>query len=262
MSSGANPRTKLTEHELAEKMEKMKLLNAEKTKQFEQAEKDRESHNIALEKANEDAKRRRAEEAERKQREAVDRRQMEDERHRNRERKLKALGARPGGSWDEGKEERMLEEDRKRGGYNFRGANGGVRGPSSSSRGEPGLSGSRFSAPTGDMDFMSGRGGARGRGRGGRGRGGRGGYSSRDELNGSPAHQGGSSSAPPKEAVLVPEDFPALPTSTAPKPKAAEAVAKVELASPMSPVGKWDDEMEAQDAQKASVDLALKDSTS
>lgn len=252
MSSGANPRTKLTEDELAKKMEQMKLLNAEKTKQFEQAEKDRESHNIALEKANEDAKKRRAEEFERRRREAVDRRQMDDERERNRERKLKAMEAKAGGSWDEGKEERLLEEDRKRGGFNFRGANGGIRG--AASRGS-GLSGSRFSAPSGDTDFMSGRAGGSGRGRGGRGRGGRGGSASRDDFSRSPAQQI-SSPAPPKD-----EDFPALPKSAKsapPKSKAAETVAKVELASPLSPVGNWDVEMEAQDAQRTSGDAGDK----
>lgn len=247
LTSGANPRQKLTDEELAAKMAQMKLLNAEKTKQFERANADEQSHAIALEKATEQAKKRRADEAERRKREAVDRRQMDDERERNRERKLKAMGAKEGG-WDEGKEERLVEEERRRGGFNFRGANGGIRGPAAprGGGGGGGLSSSRFASPTDDTDFMSGRGG-RGRGRaGGRGgRGGRGGFASPDEASHMPASKG-PSSAP--GAALRPEEFPALPT--APSTKTA-AVAKTEIASPASPLGKWDDEMEAQDEKNA-----------
>lgn len=256
LSSGANPRTKLTDDELARKLEKMKLLSAEKTKQFEQAEKDRQSHAIALERANEAAKKRRAEEAERKKREAVDRRQMDDERERNRERKLKAMEAKAGGSWDEGKEERAVDEERRRGGFNFRGANGGVRG-SAPSRGG-GLAGSRFATPTEDADFMSGRGG-RGRGRGGRGRGGggRGGLSSRDEHAGPSPQQGAPPAVPAKEPALAAEDFPALPASSAPKEeKKAESTLKADLASPLSPLGRWDDEVEAYEAKNAAAKAA------
>lgn len=258
LSSGANPRTKLTDDELARKLEKMKLLNAEKTKQFEQAEKDRESHAIALERANEAAKKRRAEEAERKRREAVDRRQMDDERERNRERKLKAMEAKAGGSWDEGKEERAVEEERKRGGFNFRGANGGVRGAATSSRGGGGLAGSRFANATDDADFMTGRGGRGGgaRGRGGRGRGG-GGRGGRDEFSGSSPHQSASPAAPPaKQPALAPEDFPALPGSSAPKETKAETAIKEDLASPLSPLGRWDDEVEAYEAKNAAANAA------
>lgn len=253
LSSGANPRTKLTDDELAKKMEKMKLVNAEKTKQFEQAEKDRQSHAIALEKANKDAKKRRAEEAERKRREAVDRRQMDDERERNRERKLKAMEAKAGGSWDEGKEDRLVEEERRRGGFNFRGANGGVRGPAPSRGG--GLAGSRFAEPTDDTDFMSGRGGlGRGRGTRGRGRGGRGGYSPRDERDGTSPQQAVPFATPAKEAALAAEDFPALPVSSAPKDKKTDTpAAAADLASPLSPLGKWDDEMEAYEAKNAAA---------
>lgn len=251
LKSGANPRTKLTEEELAEKMAKMKLLNAEKTKQFERANADEQSHAMALEKATEAAKKRRADEAERKRREALDRRQMDDEREQNRARKLKAMGAKEGG-WDEGKEERLVEEERMRGGFNFRGANGGVRGPTSRGGGT-GLASSRFAATTDDTEFMSGRGG-RGRGRGGRGRGGRGGYTPRDENNpGTSPAPSASSPAPKKEAVLKPDDFPALPPSSALTNKNVEAAAKADLASPLSPLGKWDDEMEAQDAKNAAA---------
>jgi hypothetical protein len=247
VGSGANPRTKLTEAELAEKMEKMRIINAEKTERFKRAEADEHSHAIALEKASEEIKKRRQEEAERRKMEATNRRQMDDERERNRQRKLNALGVKEN-SWDEGKEERMEEEDRRRGGMNFRGANGGVRGPASG-RGA-GLAGSRFAESTPDTDFMTGRGGsARGRGGrgGGRGRGGRGDYF------GTPPPQGDSSSpAKAKEAALKVEDFPALPSSST-ENKKTEAVAKADLPSPMPPLGKWDDEMEAMDAKTAAA---------
>lgn len=253
MSSGANPRQKLTEDELADKMRKMAVINAERAAKFKQQEQDRQSHEIAVEKATEDAKKRRAEEAERRKREAADRRQMDDERERNRERKLKAMEAKAGGSWDEGKEEREAEAERRRGGYNFRGANGGVRGPAPSRGG--GLGGSRF-AVSDDTDFMTGNSpGGRGRGRGGRGRGGRGGFSSRDDSFDAPPQQGGHPPAPPKGPPLNSEEFPALPGASVPKDKKQEAPAKADLglASPLSPLGKWDEEMESQDAKNAGM---------
>lgn len=233
--SGANPRTKLTEAELAEKMEKMRILNEEKTRQFKKAEQDQQSHDAAMEKASADLRKRRQEEAERRRREASDKRQMDDEREKNRQRKLNALGARES-NWDEGKEERLLEEDRRRGTSNFRGANGGIRG-SAGGRGG-GMSGSRFADPTSDTDFMSTRGG-RG-GRGGRGRGGRGDYS------GTPPP----SQAAKSESVLTSEEFPALPSASASKTKVS-SVAKADLNSPTSPLGQWDDEMAAMDAKTA-----------
>ncbi|KKY37775.1 hypothetical protein UCDDA912_g02210 [Diaporthe ampelina] len=238
--SGANPRTKLTEAELAEKMEKMRILNEEKTRQFKRAEEDEQSHAMAMEKASAEQRKRRQEEAERRRREASDKRQLDDEREKNRQRKLNALGARES-SWDEGKEERLLEEDRRRGTSNFRGANGGIRG-SAGGRGG-GLSGSRFADSTSDTDFMSGRAG-RG-GRGGRGRGGRGDYSGTP-----PPH--GASQAAKKEPALTTEEFPALPSAPASNAKVS-SVAKADLNSPTSPLGQWDDEMAAMDAKTATA---------
>lgn len=256
LASGANPRTKLTEDELADKMRKMAILNAERAAKFKQEEADRQSHEVALVKASEQAKKRRAEEAERKKREAADRRQMDDERERNRERKLRAMEAKAGGSWDEGKEEREREEEQRRGGFNFRGANGGVRG--GVSRGG-GLGGSRFAAATDDADFMSGHEAGRGRGRGGGGgRGGRGGFgrdAPRDEHSG-PAQQGNAPrGSAVKPSILSTDEFPALPGSSgeAPKNKKIESTAKAEIASPVSPLGNWGDEMEAQDEKNAAV---------
>lgn len=256
IASGANPRTKLTEDELADKMRKMAILNAERAAKFKQEEADRQSHEVALVKASEQAKKRRAEEAERKKREAADRRQMDDERERNRERKLRAMEAKAGGSWDEGKEEREREEEQRRGGFNFRGANGGVRG--GISRGG-GLGGSRFAAPTDDTDFMSGHEAGRGRGRGGRGgRGSRGGFgrdAPRDEHSG-PAQQGNASrGSAAKPSILSTEEFPALPGSSgeAPKNKKIDSTTNAEITSPVSPLGNWGDEMEAQDEKNAAV---------
>ncbi|KAK7747402.1 hypothetical protein SLS53_001657 [Cytospora paraplurivora] len=246
--SGANPRTKLSEAELVEKMEKMRILNAEKTERFKRAEADEHSHAIALEKASVEAKKRRQEEAERRKLEATNRRQMDDERERNRQRKLNALGVKEN-SWDEGKEQRLEEEDRRRGGNNFRGANGGIRG-AASGRGGGGLSGSRFADATSDTDFMTGRGGsARGRGGrgGGRGRGGRGDY-----LGTAPPQGQSPAPAKTKEASLKTEDFPELPPSSTANKRTA-SVAKADLSTPTSPLGKWDDEMEALDAKAAAA---------
>jgi hypothetical protein len=242
LSSGANPRTKLSDNELAAKMAQMRILAAEKTRQFEQAEQDRDAHATAYAREMEAARLRRAEEAERRRRGEDERRRMNDERERNRERKLKAMGAKEGG-WDEGKEE---VEERGRGG--FRGAYGGVRG------GRGGLGASRFSErdEEGDTeqyiwrdDRDKGRG--RGRGRGeyaGRGaRGGRGGKNY--NVGGSHRDRDG-----PVESA----HFPALPASktkgdNAP-PKIKDPLPSTTLSplSPLSPGGRWDDEVAAMAA--------------
>ncbi|KAI0827805.1 hypothetical protein F5Y06DRAFT_227127 [Hypoxylon sp. FL0890] len=259
LASGANPRTKLTESELAAKMEQMRLLAAEKTRRFEQAERDSRSHAIAYEKGMEEARRRRAEEAERRKRGEEERRRMDEERAANRERKLKAMGAKEGGSWDEGK---AFEEERHRRSA-FRSANGGIRG----ARGAEGIAGSRFAEKDSDAiprefgpDDFRGRGrGGRGRGgsRGG-GRGGRGGFNNENERvsgnrpaataqNGIKPQQAKSTQAPPTA-----EDFPALPpakkldTTTNTADVAKSTSLSPGLNSP--PIGKWDDEMAALDA--------------
>lgn len=264
LASGANPRTKLTESELAAKMEQMRLLAAEKTRRFEQVERDSRSHAIAYEKGMEEARRRRAEEAERRRRGEEERRRMDEERAANRERKLKAMGAKEGGNWDEGK---TFEEERHRR-TGFRGANGGVRG----ARGNEGIAASRFAERDGDVaprefgpdDFRGrgrggrGRGGSRGGGRGGRG--GRGGFNNdyeRDGGNRQAATTAQNGTTPqqqkPTQAPPTAEDFPALPTpkklDTTTKP--ADAVNSTSLSPGLNspPIGKWDDEMAALDAQ-------------
>ncbi|KAI0595162.1 hypothetical protein F4775DRAFT_570387 [Biscogniauxia sp. FL1348] len=260
LASGANPRTKLTDSELAAKMERMRILAAEKTRKFEQAEQDSRSHALAYERGMEEARRRRAEEAERRRKGEEERRRMDEERAVNRERKLKAMGAREDG-WDEGKN--MDEEPRR-----FRGANGGVRGSRHAATG-PGIAGSRFATPDRDdvpvrefsADEFRGRGRGRGRGSSRGGRGGRGGGGFHDGDRGS-ARAGGpqataqNGTSKPKDAQAVPtaEDFPALPssgmekldTSRKPDDAAKPAPLPVALQSPLT--GKWDDEMEALDA--------------
>ncbi|KAK2591758.1 hypothetical protein QQS21_010548 [Conoideocrella luteorostrata] len=244
LQSGANPRQKLTETELAAKMEEMKLLSAEKARKFEKAEKDQQQHAEAYAKGMEDARKRRAEDAERRRRGEEDKRKLDEERAKNRERKLKAMGMKEGG-WDEGKEA-ILEEEAKKG---FRGANGGIRG---TKRG--GLSGSRFARegeelPDVDRFLDDRQRGSRGRGRGGRGSG-RG-------RDGGPALRPTNSKTPAPS--LTADEFPALPSdgkkkpsqpaSVYPPPKADPAPV---LSLPIPPLqgGKWDDEMEALDELK------------
>ncbi|KAH9907275.1 hypothetical protein F4778DRAFT_721235 [Xylariomycetidae sp. FL2044] len=272
LASGANPRTKLTEGELAAKMEKMRILNAEKTRRFEQAEQDSRSHALAYEKGMEEARKRRAEEAERRRRGEEERRRMDEERAANRERKLKAMGSKEGGSWDEGKGAAAAAEDDRRG--LFRSANGGVRG----TRMGGGIAGSRFaereredgSSQPQPREFSADefRGRGRGRGRGGMGRGGgggrggaRGGYGEGERGGGSrstPLNGGASQQQREREqAPPTADDFPALPPSSATTKldtssktvgaSSASAAFSPALNSP--PIGKWDDEMAALDAK-------------
>lgn len=233
-------------------MERMKLLAAEQTRKFEMSQKDQRQHAESYARGMEEARKRRAEDAERRRRADEDRRRLDDERARNRERKLKAMGAKEGG-WDEGKLEAQEEEDRR----GFRGANGGVRGV----RREGGLGGSRYAAREGDevpdvdrflddryRGDRGGRGG-RGAGRGGPGRGGAGRGGGRQQP--SPAGGKPANAAAPS---LGTDDFPALPsdgkkpsTSSAADSSKAPAVSTPPALPTPPAVGKWDDEMEAMD---------------
>ncbi|KAF6823021.1 hypothetical protein CPLU01_11645 [Colletotrichum plurivorum] len=247
MKSGANPRTKLTEAELAAKMEQMRILNAEKTRKFEQAEQDERSHAEAYARGMEEARKRKKADEERRRRGEEDRRRMDDERAKNRERKLKAMSIKEGG-WDEGKDALAAEEERRV----FRGANGGIRGARSA-----GLSGSRFAnegdADAGFEDRRGGRGRGRGRGqgRGGRG-GGRGGYSGdleRDAAAAPPSNgaRAAKSAAPePKAPAITTEEFPALPG----KATSGEKTPPVLSPPILSPLGRWDEEVESYEASK------------
>ncbi|PNH45887.1 hypothetical protein VD0004_g2124 [Verticillium dahliae] len=237
IKSGANPRTKLTEGELTERLEKMAILSAEKARKHELSEADERTHAAAYAHGMEEAKKKKAAEAERRKRGEEERRRMDAERAKNRERKLKAMENKTGG-WDQGKIEEQ-EQDRE-----FRGAHGGIRG----ARGADSLAGSRYARNNvdqgagdlaGDENY---RGRGRGRGRGGsnRGRGGRGG-----NLNGRDG--AGASASTPFQAtnkpVLNTADFPALPSVDS----------KFSPDSPTGPLD-WGEEMESLDAKLAGKD--------
>lgn len=247
LQSGANPRQKLTEEELSVKMEEMKLLSAEKTRKFEKAEKDEKEHAEAYAKGMEAARKRRAQEAEKKRRGEEDRKRMEDERAKNRERKLKAIGAKES-SWDEGKEDMAEEETRRR----FKGANGAIgrarRG------GSPGERLGRSVQEMPDVDrFLEDRyrdRSIRGRGKGFRG--GQGSSSGRDRIsNGVPA------STLTKRTLPQAEEFPALPAAigkakTSLEPPSGSKPPHTELWAQKSSLSrshgaKWDEEMAALD---------------
>jgi len=270
LASGANPRTKLTEQELAAKMARMEILNAERKQKFEKSQEDRRAHDQAYQKSMEETRKRRAADAERRKREDEEkrradterrkrddeeRRQMDEEREKNRARKLQAMGG-----WDQ---EKMAEEagEERRG---FRGVNGGVRG----ARGG-GLGASRFADGNEEererFGGESGRG--RGRGRGGRGggRGGRGGFE-RDGFDGErPTKAPATAEKKPPPNLRSEDLFPSLPAGK--KPSMAKAKGSIatnvpaktgdaaekekpkdsDALSPLSPLGNWGDEMEAFD---------------
>ncbi|OIW25417.1 hypothetical protein CONLIGDRAFT_92980 [Coniochaeta ligniaria NRRL 30616] len=248
LKSGANPRTKLTDTELAAKMEQMRILSAEKTRRFEQAQRDESEHAVAYARGMEEARKRRALEDERRRRGEEERRRMDDERAKNRERKLAALGQKEGG-WDLGRDHEEEVEERR-----FKSAHGGVRG----ARSGAGLAGSRFASVGDDQaegrrDFGGDRGGrGRGRGRGGRGRGGL-----FDDRAGEDRGQGngynGTSRAPAAQKPPAVDEFPALPSSGVKKSDvpAKAPLPQLDALSPLSPkVGGWDDEMAAMDAKQ------------
>ncbi|KAL7931605.1 hypothetical protein V8C35DRAFT_309887 [Trichoderma chlorosporum] len=250
--SGSNPRQKLTEDELTAKMEKMKLLSAEKARKFEMAEQDEKQHAAAYARGMEEARKRRAEEAERRKRGEEERRKLDDERAKNRERKLKAMTIKDG-SWDEGKEA-LAEEEARRG---FRGANGGIRGTKTR-----GLGGSRFARDDEPLDvdrFLDDR-HRGGRGRGDRGRGANGNGRGRGRGRGSYDGPVGDSRPVKQQQIPAADDFPSLPSDNAKskaepekndsapsKPTMAQAAAAPPPPLPIVLGGKWDDEMEALD---------------
>lgn len=272
IGSGANPRTKLTEEELAAKMEKMRIVAAEKTKRFEQAQRDESEHAAAYAKGMEEHRKRRVEQAAKRKAAEEDRKKMEEEREKNRERKMRAMGAKEGGSWDEGKEERMREEDRR--GYR------GVRGVANTPLWAQDLADGNEQG----YGHRGGRRGGRGRYGGGRGRGGGDGYGDRTLFEPDPenesgqrfhqrdnfrthsrdwkpdgpaaprAERSGNGSGAPKadKPKLTADEFPALPGS---KPTASQASTNAPLSFaslPLSPaVGRWDDEVEESIWKKA-----------
>lgn len=181
--SGANPRNKLTEEEITAKMQKMKVVAEEKSRQFDKATQDEKQHNEAYAKGMaknlEEARKRREQEQARRRKADEERKELEAERAKNRERKRRAMNHKEG-SWDDGKQNAINAEQRQ----TFRGANGGIRG----GRGGSGLGASRFSAGDGA------HGGRRGSDRGG-----------------GDARKDAQAEKPEPKPVLRIEDFPALP---------------------------------------------------
>ncbi|KAK3401719.1 hypothetical protein B0T20DRAFT_121514 [Sordaria brevicollis] len=276
IGSGANPRTKLTEEELAAKMEKMRIMAAEKTKRFEQAQRDESEHAAAYAKGIEEDRKRRAEQAAKRKAAEEDRKKMEEEREKNRERKMRAMGAKEGGSWDEGKEDRMREEDRR----GYRGVRGVANPPSwAQDQTDGNDQGYGYRDRGGRRGGRGGYGGGRGRGGGGDGYGGRTLFEpdpenesgqrfnqrdnfrnrGRDWKQDGPAapraeHSGNGAAGAPKteKPKLTPDEFPALPGS---KPTVSQTSANAPLSFaslPLSPaVGRWDDEVEESIWKKA-----------
>lgn len=263
LQSGANPRTKLTDEELTAKMQQMRILSAEKTRRFEQAQRDETDHAIAYARGMEEARKRRALEEEKRRRGEEERRRMDDERAKNRERKLAAMGQKEGG-WDEGKDPLDQPEDRR---AHKRADNPGLR----DLRSGTGLAGSRFASASGleqqldeRRDGRSDRGNrGRGRGRGGSTRGGRGRGGNQfdgDRAGGNRAEghpQTGNNG--PASAALQPlplaDEFPALPKSDSKKAQQPTRISTGSGLGPMQPmtplsppIGGWDDEMAAIDA--------------
>lgn len=213
-ATGGPAHKKLTEEELSAKMEKMKVINAEKAERHRLSEADQAAYQH---REKELAKERREKAVAEKKNERV----MEMERAKNRERKMNAQGGR---EWDSEKVESDIVDGQGRGRSSeyVRGGHGGVI------RGRGGLADSRFSGPeeAEETEYQSrGRGGIQNRGRGPRGgRGGRG---------GKPA------------TVPSAEDFPSLPTPAKAPVSAGIEVKAEALKSPTGEKGPhdWAEEM-------------------
>lgn len=234
--TGGVKKPKMTEEELTERMEKMKLISEQRAKQHDKQEADKAAQS-KLEKLNQ-------------QKYAVElkaTREQDMERAKNQQRKLRAQGGR---EWDSEKQESDIV-DRGRGSSSqySRGAHGGV--PA-----RRGLGSSRFADDAEANDdqggYFQGR-DNRGRGerrggrgpRGGRGRGGRGGLTATS-----------SPSVPPTDST---EAFPSLPTAALPSKttnapptteKIKEEAAKTSFIPESSePVGAWAEEMATPTAE-------------
>ncbi|KAM3066957.1 hypothetical protein ACMFMG_007101 [Clarireedia jacksonii] len=214
--TGGPSHKKLTEEELTAKLERMKIINAEKSKSFQKSEEDRAGYAEKVE----------------EERQMATRRVMEGERMKNRERKLKAMGGR---EWDEGKDEKDFEDKKGRSSQYVRGGHGGVI------RGRGGLAGSRYNDEPEENGYSGGSDNYRGRGSN-RGRGGRG----RDNN----ARGGRGAASPRPQTVPAPEDFPSLPT-----PSKSMNITKSDPKSPLAGAGDWADEMSTPvEAKKVDVE--------
>lgn len=235
-ATGPAKPTKKTEAELSELMKAMQLKSLAKSEAHARAEKDQAS----FMQREQQAAAKRTEE-----RKAI--REQDMERARNRERKVKAQGAR---EWDSEKVESDVVDGKSRGNSSMfmRGAHGGVAG---GARGG-GLANSRYGGEEEEEEMsFSGRGGRGGRGRGrgdlfqgGRGEDSRGRGEFRGGRGGRGRGRGGqaNNSSKPPPAISADTDFPALPTAA--KTTAASKVENKALPV-MSPVGdgNWAEEM-------------------
>jgi hypothetical protein len=192
-ATGGPAHKKLTEEELAEKLEKMKILNAQKAERFRLSEAD--SAAFAM---------RERESAQKRLEEQRATRHQDMERAKNRQRKLQAQGGR---EWDSEKVDSDIVDGRGRGRSSeyVRGGHGGIiRG---------GLAGSRYA--TADQEGPD-------TGRPSRGRGGYGGHEGRGRGN--RGGRGGGRGGAVPSTIPTPEDFPSLPTpAKSPTPSAAAA---------------------------------------
>ncbi|KAK6535279.1 hypothetical protein TWF694_001747 [Orbilia ellipsospora] len=232
VTTGGPNRAKLTEEELASRMEAVRLKNQARTEKHLRAAEDEQKFQEAEQARKVEETKRRAEERKRQVEDGKKKKELDAEREQNRQRKLKALQNR---EWDSSK----TEEDYNPSGYSSRsrrGAHGGVSGfisnPDASYARE---AGDGAAGGDGERFFNS----PRGRGRGGRGRrgdrggsgGGRGGFA--------PAH-GNTHGRQANPADFTNEtEFPSLPGS---KPKAETETPL----SPDTPRGTWAEQ--AQDA--------------
>lgn len=231
--TGGPRRSKLSENELSEKLEAMRLKNANLQAAHERAEAD-----LAI------YQKREAEAAAKRKVERQNRQQMMGEREKNRQRKLNALGGR---EWDAEKEDGFggTGEERRRGAR--RGAYGGVvQDAAPEPVRDPGiqswLDGTTEDAP-GDVDVPIRGAGDRSRGRG-RGRGkGRGDLTRGGRQNG---EQVSSRHRPQGQSPPAASDFPELP-SAAPPPK-GEIKSPPKVETSIKPK-----EQKAQEARPAAV---------
>ena len=209
--TGGPAHKKLTEAELSEKMERMKIVNAQKAERFRLSEEDSAAY-----------ARKEKEMAKKRVEEQKNARAMDMERARNRQRKLAAQGGR---EWDSEKQESDIVDGRGRGRSSeyVRGGHGGIV--------QSGLAGSRYAQANGeDADSVH-----VGRRRGGfeiRGRGSKGGRV---------GSRGGKPSS--AKTIPTPDDFPELPSTSKPSTHDANLAVKVVKSPIDNPAEDWAEEM-------------------
>ncbi|EPS36532.1 hypothetical protein H072_9926 [Dactylellina haptotyla CBS 200.50] len=238
ITTGGPNRQKLSEEELASRMEAVRLKNQARTEKHLRAAEDEQKFNEAEQVRRVEEGKRRAEERKRQVEDGKKKKELDAEREQNRQRKLKALQNR---EWDVTK----TEEDYNPSGYSSRsrrGAHGGVSGFISNPDAGYSREGGGEDAVEGDGErsFHS----PRGRGRGGRGRRGDRGGGDRGGRGGHNPHHGQNQKQATPADVANEAEFPSLPASK-PKVEIPEKTAETPL-SPETPRGTWAEQ--AQDA--------------